>query len=447
MGVKPAEINAHSLMKHFDGKDPKLFEKLGSHLTASLRNPEVKNTVSGILERVQAEGDAGLIALTERFDDAIFASDQLRVSAEDLHSSVENLSVEERAAIEEAIKNISTFHDRGHPEDWISPNSHGGTFGERFYPIRRAGIYVPGGQVPLVSTVLMTTTLAKVAGVPEVVVVTPPRSDGTIDTALLGTLGVSGVDEIYKIGGAQAVAALAFGTETVPAVDKIFGPGNVYVNEAKRQVFGIVGVDLLPGPSEVMVLADETAHPSFVAAAILAQAEHGSGKEKVFLLGTDEATIRQSLEEIDKQVETLNHREAIQDVLEQGFLVVSVVSEEQAIEVANLVAPEHLELQVDANKIERFTSAVTTAGAILQGHDTPTVLGDFAAGPSHVLPTGRAARFSSGLRLSDFFRRSSILRYDLEALRKAENAISRFSSMEKLDAHGRSLSIRLKNRE
>mgnify|MGYP001325125864 CR=1 FL=1 len=165
------------------------------------------------------------------------------------------------------------------------------------------------------------------------------------------------------------------------------------------------------------------------------------------LLGTDEATIRQSLEEVDKQVETLNHREVIQDVLAHGFFVVSVVSEEQAIEVANLVAPEHIELQVDATKIERFTSAVTTAGAILQGHDTPTVLGDFAAGPSHVLPTGRAARFSSGLRLSDFFRRSSILRYDLEALRKAENAISRFSSMEKLDAHGRSLSIRLKNRE
>ncbi|MFP6887349.1 MAG: histidinol dehydrogenase, partial [Opitutales bacterium] len=219
-----------------------------------------------------------------------------------------------------------------------------------------------------------------------------------------------------------------------------------YVNEAKRQVFGIVGIDLLPGPSEIMVFADETARPAYAAAALLAQAEHGSGKENVFLVGTDQSVLEQVFLEVEKQIDVLTHREAIRGVLERGFFMVFAASEERAVEVANFVAPEHLELQVDAVKVERFTVAITTAGAILQGHDTPTVLGDFAAGPSHVLPTGRTARFSSGLRVSDFLRRSSTVRYDIEALRKADDIISQFSSMEKLDAHGRSLSIRLENR-
>jgi histidinol dehydrogenase len=291
----------------------------------------------------------------------------------------------------------------------------------------------------------MTTVLAKAAGVPEIAVTTPPRPDGTIAPALLAALSLCGVDEVYKAGGAQAVAALAYGTETIAPVDKIFGPGNAYVNEAKRQVFGTVGIDLLPGPSEVMVIADETARPAYVAAALLAQAEHGSGKENVFLLCMDENILQLSLAETEKQLETLSHRDAIRSVLKTGLFVIRVSSEKQAFEVANFIAPEHLELQIDDSKVERFTSSITTAGSILQGHYTPTVLGDFAAGPSHVLPTGRTSRFSAGLRLSDFFRRSSIVRYDLEALRKADEVISRFSAMEELDAHGRSLSIRFEN--
>ena len=433
-------------MKRFDGEDSDLFEKLGAELAAAARDPEVERVVSDIVEQVRTRGDAGLITLTECFDGATLTSVDLRVSSEELRVAREALSTEEHAAIEEAIENIRAFHAHGHPENWTSTNSHGGTVGERHYPIRRVGVYVPGGKVPLVSTVLMTTILAKVAGVPQIAVTTPPRRDGTIAPTLLAALVLSGVDEVYKIGGAQAVAALAHGTETVSAVDKIFGPGNAYVNEAKRQVFGIVGIDLLPGPSEIMVLADGTARPAYVAAALLAQAEHGSGKENVFLVGTDQCVLEQVLLEVEKQIDVLTHRDAIRGVLERGFFIVFAASEERAVEVANFVAPEHLELQVDAVKVESFTAAITTAGAILQGHDTPTVLGDFAAGPSHVLPTGRAARFSSGLRLSDFLRRSSTVHYDLEALRKADDIISRFSSMEKLDAHGRSLSIRLENR-
>ncbi|MFP6901293.1 MAG: histidinol dehydrogenase, partial [Opitutales bacterium] len=315
--------------------------------------------------------------------------------------------------------------------------------GEHHYPLRRIGIYIPGGQVPLVSTVVMTTSLAKAADVAEIAVTTPPRPDGSIAPALLAALSLCGVSEIYKIGGAQAIAAFAHGTASIPSVDKIFGPGNAYVNEAKRQVFGIVGIDLLPGPSEVMVVADETANPIYIAAALLAQAEHGSGHENIFLVSDNTSVIEQSLAEIDRQVADLKHRENISRSLESGLYVIDADSETSIIDIANFIAPEHLELQVEEAKIDRLTSAITTAGAILQGHYTPTVLGDFAAGPSHVLPTGRTSRFSSGLRLSDFLRRSSIVRYDRNALMEAESVISCFSAMEDLGAHGRSLSVRL----
>mgnify|MGYP001192519705 CR=1 FL=1 len=430
-------------MKRFDGDDSGLLEKLSRELGSASRDPEVEKVVSDVIELIGKDGDSGLLDLTERFDGVRLKPDCLRVAEADLVKSQDGLPEADRRAIEEAIDNIRAFHEQGHPRDWTAENSHGGVVGERHYPINRVGLYVPGGSVPLVSTVLMTATLAKVAGVPEIAVATPPGPEGTIDSSLLAALAMAGIDEVYRIGGAQAVAAFALGTKTVPQVDKIFGPGNAYVNEAKRQVFGLVGVDLLPGPSEVMVLCDGTARPPHVAAALLAQAEHGSGKEKVFLVSLDSAVANDSLEEMKAQAETLAHKESILRVLDQGLFVVDASTEEQAIAVANFVAPEHLELQVEDSRLDRLTGAISTAGAILQGHDTPTVLGDFAAGPSHVLPTGRAARFSSGLRLSDFYRRSSILRYDVTALAKAEQVVACFASMESLDAHGQSLSVRL----
>ena len=431
-------------MQYLDGEDSELFDKL-REISSSSRNPEVESAVASILKKVSDDGDAGLLSFTLQFDRASLTSAEQCVTPSEFNVAEEALQFQDRTAIEEAIKNVRAFHSHCPSEDWMFTNSHGASVGERYYPLRRVGIYVPGGQVPLVSTVIMTTVLANAAGVPEIAVTTPPRPDGTIAPALLAALSLCGVDEVYKAGGAQAVAALAYGTETIAPVDKIFGPGNAYVNEAKRQVFGTVGIDLLPGPSEVMVIADDTARPAYVAAALLAQAEHGSGKENVFLLCMDENILQLSLAETEKQLETLSHREAIRSVLKTGLFVIRVSSEQQAFEVANFIAPEHLELQIDDSKVECFTNSITTAGSILQGHYTPTVLGDFAAGPSHVLPTGRTSRFSAGLRLSDFFRRSSIVRYDLEALRKADEVISRFSAMEELDAHGRSLSIRFEN--
>jgi histidinol dehydrogenase len=290
----------------------------------------------------------------------------------------------------------------------------------------------------------MTATLAKIAKVPEICVCTPPDKEGGIAPAMAGVLSLCGIKEVYKIGGAQAVATMAFGTKSVPAVDKIYGPGNAFVNEAKRQLFGKVGIDLLPGPSEVMVIADSSAHPTFVAADLLAQAEHGSGKEKIYLVSSSDKLIVAAEKSIRSQLPSLSHKDAIGKVLKSNFAVVKVPTLDAAIEVANFIAPEHMELQVSPGKIAYMTQRITTAGAILQGHYSATALGDFTAGPSHELPTGRVGRFLSGLTISDFFRRSSVVRYERNHVQKAAETIEVFARLEKLDAHGRSVSIRAK---
>ena len=317
--------------------------------------------------------------------------------------------------------------------------------GEKHDPIRRVGLYVPGGQVPLVSTVLMTASLAKIAGCPEIAVFTPSDNPGKVAPGLLAALHFLGIKEVYRIGGVQAIASMAFGTETIPAVDKVFGPGNAYVCEAKRQVFGTVGVDSLPGPSEVMVIADQTARVDFVAADILAQAEHGSGREKVYLVATSEKIAQAIATEVDLQVSELTREEKTQNVLDQGFLTIVVENLNQAAEIANYVAPEHLELIVKEPSLKKLIKRITTAGAIMIGNHTPTALGDFTAGPSHVLPTGRTGRFFSGLRVADFMRRTSIVRYDEKSVKAGNKVVASFAAMEKLDAHGRSVDIRTKS--
>jgi histidinol dehydrogenase len=309
------------------------------------------------------------------------------------------------------------------------------------------GLYVPGGEAPLVSTVLMTATLARIAGCPEIAVFTPakgrPGSAGDVSPALLAALHISGVDEVYRVGGVQAVGAMAYGTATIAAVDKIFGPGNAYVCEAKRQVFGTVGVDSLPGPSELMIIADQTARADYAAADLLAQAEHGSGREKIYLVAQSARTADSVLAEIGRQLGSLRRSEKIRRVIEEGFLVVEAPSLLRAAEVANRVAPEHLELLVRPSSARTLVRRVTTAGAIMIGNDTPTVLGDFTAGPSHVLPTGTTGRFSSGLRVCDFMRRTSVVAYDRASIRRAEPAVAAFSAMEHLEAHGWSAKIRV----
>jgi histidinol dehydrogenase len=342
----------------------------------------------------------------------------------------------------EAHANIVAFNRKGLPVDWVGKNKQGAEVGERFYPIRRVGLYVPGGQVPLVSTVLMTATLAKIAGCPEIVVCTPSDSSGRVAPGLLAALHLVGVDEVYRVGGVQAIGAMAYGTASIPAVDKVFGPGNAYVCEAKRQVFGTVGVDSLPGPSEVMVIADETARADFVAADLLAQAEHGSGREKIYLVATSPAIVDAIAAEVQSQLKLISRSEKTQKVLDQGFLAMTVNSFAQAVEIANYVAPEHLELIVAIAAEEKLLRGITTAGAIMLGNHTPTALGDFTAGPSHVLPTGRAGRFFSGLRVADFQRRTSIVRYNKTSVKKGNEVVAAFAAMERLDAHGRSVKIR-----
>lgn len=425
---------------------PDLLSELREFASVSVPDREVTETVSGILEEIRLRGDAALLEKTLLYDGASLEADEISVTPAELDQAQSKLDESERTAIQEAIANVRLFHEKSIPNDWSTLNEHGAEVGEKHYPIKRVGIYVPGGNVPLVSTVIMTVTLAKVAQVDEIAVVTPPDSNGKVAFQLLAALGILGVTEVYRVGGAQAIASLAFGTETIPAVDKIFGPGNAYVNEAKRQSFGTVGIDLLPGPSEVMVIADSTAKPSFVAAALLAQAEHGSGKEKIYFLFSEETLFSQVIEEIKVQLETLSHGKSIQRVLEIGFRSIFLPNIERLSEVASFIAPEHLELQVSEENLSFLTERITTAGAFLMGHKTATSLGDFAAGPSHVLPTGRSSRFSSGLKLNDFLRRTSFIKYDENSLRKGQSVVEEFSKMEQLDAHGRSLTMRIEGK-
>jgi histidinol dehydrogenase len=404
---------------------------------------EISDSVAAILADVRARGDEAVAYYAAKFDGAKLRAREFPVRPAELSAAAKRLTAAERRALVAARDSIVAFNRRGLAQGWTARNPHGAQVGEKFDPIRRVGLYVPGGQVPLVSTVLMTVTLAKLAGCPEVAVFTPSDASGKIAGGLLAALHLLGVSEVYRVGGVQAIGAMAYGTATIRPVDKVFGPGNAYVCEAKRQVFGTVGVDSLPGPSEVMIVADEHARADFAAADLLAQAEHGSGREKIYLVATSARIIAAIAAEVGVQLQLISRTEKTQRVLSDGFLAIEVATLTQAAEVANYVAPEHLELLVNDPAAAKLTKAVTTAGAIMIGNHTPTALGDFAAGPSHVLPTGRAGRFFSGLRVADFQRRTSLIRYDRTSVKKGAPVVAAFAAMERLDAHGRSVKIRL----
>ncbi|BET65274.1 histidinol dehydrogenase [Opitutales bacterium ASA1] len=406
-------------------------------------DPKVREAVSRVLADVAAEGDAAVARYTAQFDGATLEPGQFRIAPEELAAAAKRLPAPDRAAIREAIRCVRAFNSRGLPKDWTARNPHGARIGEKFYPLARVGLYIPRG---LASTVVMTGILAKIARVPQIAIFTPPDREGRVSDAVLGTAHLCGIDEVYRIGGVQAVGAMAYGSATIPAVVKVFGPGNGYVVEAKRQVFGTIGVDLLPGPSEVMVIADASADPEFVATDLLAQAEHGSGLEKVFLVSNSKRLVAAVHAHLRREVIALGPKAPATRVLENGFLTVFVPDLKAAAKVADWVAPEHLELEVAAPARKQLLATITTAGAIMQGGWSATALGDFTAGPSHELPTGRAGRFFSGLRVSDFLRRSSLVEYDERSLRKAAPVVEAFARMEKLDAHGRSVAVRVQGR-
>jgi histidinol dehydrogenase len=416
--------------------------RLAAFCRAAAPARELQETVAAILADVRERGDAAVVDQAARIDGATLTPLRFRVTPAELAGAAAGLASSDRAAFLTARTNVQAYNRRTLLRGWSGRNRQGARVGEKHDPIRRIGINIPGGQVPLVSTVVMTVTLAQIAGVPEIAVFTPCNREGHVAPGLLAALQLCGITEIYRIGGVYGVGAMAFGTKSIPAVDKIFGPSNAYVCEAMRQVFGAVGVAGLPGPSELMVIADDTARADYAAADLLAQAEHGSGKEKIYLVTTS-ARVRAAIEaEIGTQLSRLLRAEVIRNVLANGFLAVETETLEQAADVANVIAPEHLELLVAPRAAARLTRRITTAGAIMVGNETPTALGDFTAGPSHVLPTGRSGRFFSGLRVADFMRRTSLVQYDQASLRRAAPVVAAFAALEQLDAHGRSVAIR-----
>lgn len=428
-------------MKRLSYSSPRFFAKLDGFSRNAGDSEKLQQSVRAIISRVEAGGDKAVAEVIHELDKAQLRPSQFRVSEDELKEASGRLAPARRKAIRESIQAVGDFARRGVPKDWKSRNRHGATVGELYFPIRRAGIYVPGGRVPLVSTVIMTATLARVARVPEVAAFTPCNAQGAVAPEILGALYLAGLREVYRVGGVPAIAAMAFGTKTLKPVDKIFGPGNAYVVEAKRQLFGRVGIDLLPGPSEVMVIAGKQANPAFVAADLLSQAEHGPNG-RIYLVAFSAEMLDQVEQQMREQAETLVHGSTLREALKSGYAGIQVDRVEQAVEVANFVAPEHLELHVEGADRKTCLAKITTAGSILVGHYTPTTLGDFVAGPSHVLPTGRSGRFSSGLRVGDFFRKTSYVEYSATSLKKAVPAVETFSEMEELDAHGRSATIR-----
>jgi histidinol dehydrogenase len=400
----------------------------------------VQAAVATIIADVRNLGDAALWALNERFGGPAHSPGaSLRVSIEEFSAAARAIDARTQHAMAEAHENIRAFALKGLRHDWQMHNRQGVEVGERFDPFPRVGLYVPGGTAPLVSTALMTATLATAAGVPEIVVTTPADAHGRVAPALLCALELAGATEVYKVGGAQAVAALAYGTESIAPVVKIFGPGNAYVIEAKRQVFGPVSIDQLPGPSEILVIADVSANADWIAADLLAQAEHGANS--VIGLLTDHAPLLDAVRSaIDAQLTQLHRQALLGPVLEKDAFFCLVESLDQAVAITNDFAPEHL--SICTADPDALAARVHTAGAIFLGGWSPVAGGDFLAGPSHTLPTGGAGKSFAGLTVDQFQRRTSLIRFDETSLRHSVSTIQAFSDLEGLDAHGRSAAIR-----
>lgn len=404
----------------------------------ALPTHDVRDLVGDIIAEVAGQGDKALVAYAKRFDNVVLKEKQLFVTPEEL--AAVKVAPATRKAVAASLKNITAFAKRGLRKDWSMLNAEGARVGERFQPFDRVGVYVPGGKAPLVSTALMTAGFAKAAGVPEILAATPCGPDGTVNPDLLYALKAAGVTEILKIGGAQAIAAMALGTRSVRPVDRIFGPGNRFVVEAKRQLFGAVSIDLLPGPSEILIVADKTGNPDFIAADLLAQAEHG-GDSVIGFITDSKPLIGKVLKAIDRQLETLSRARYIREVLKQATFMLQVRNLAEAVAIANAFAAEHVSLIVAEER--KWLPLLRTAGAIYLGNDSPVAVGDFLAGPSHTLPTGGSGRSFSGLRADQFQRRTSIVKLGKKAVRKSLPAVAEFARIEGLDAHGRSTAIRV----
>jgi histidinol dehydrogenase len=397
-------------------------------------------TVNEIVQTVRRQGDKALLHYTAEFDGQTLTVDRLRVSGAELDAAYQQVSKELLKAIELAAQNIEAFHRQRVPKSWVTFGEDDVVLGKRYNPVDRAGIYVPGGRACYPSTVLMNAIPAKVAGVPQIAMVTPPGADKALNPAVLVAAQVAGVEEIYRVGGAQSIAALAYGTDTIPKVDVITGPGNVYVTLAKKLVYGTVGIDSLAGPSEVLIIADRSANPVHLAADLLAQAEHDPMAASI-LITTDSQLATAVQAAVEHQLQDHPRRTLTEKSIAHYGLIVVVETLEIATELSNQFAPEHLE--INTTDPWELVNQIRHAGAIFLGDSTPEAVGDYLAGPNHTLPTSGAARYASALGVETFMKHSSLIQYSPTALSKVGNAISALTQAEGLFSHGESVRLRL----
>lgn len=405
----------------------------------SFMETDIIHQVEEIIGEVARRGDSALIEYTERFDQIYLMPESIRVTKEEIEKAYNSINKNDLASINLAIKNVKDFHNKQVFNSWFKTEEDGVVLGQIYRPIEKLGLYIPGGRASLASTVLMSALPAKAAGVDRILICTPPNWEGRINPYILATAHLVGIDEIYKVGGAQAIGAIAFGTETIPKVDKIVGPGNIYVTLAKRAVYGYVSVDMIAGPTEVVIIADDSANSGFITADLLSQIEHDPMAVSI-LITTSEHLALQVSKELEIQSKSLSRQKIIQQSIGNGALIITETLE-QAIDLANKCAPEHLELQIE--NPWQMIGKIKHAGAIFIGKWSSESVGDYLAGPSHVLPTSGTSRFFSPLGVEDFLKRSSIISYSEQAIKKFGNDIIRLAELEGLDGHANAIKIRL----
>ena len=429
-------------MKKFDFRNCTDYSELQAYLNVRKDNnsADVEDIVKDIIAKVRAEGDDALRFYNAKFDGCTV--ENLKVSEEEIEDAFSKIDKELLGSIEKAAENIAYFHKKQLENSWFEQKDDGTTLGMLIQPLRNVGIYVPGGaggKTPLPSSVLMNAVPAQVAGVKQIVMVTPPAADGTIPGVTLVAAKIAGVTEIYKVGGAQSIAALAYGTETIPAVDKITGPGNAFVATAKQLVFGECGIDMVAGPSEICVVSDSSSDPVWLAADLLSQAEHDRLAASYFVT-TDAALAEATEAEVEKALKPMERYDIAKASWDDYGAVILCDDLDQCFDVANIIAPEHLEIAVD-NPLD-YIHKPKTAGALFLGHYTPEALGDYMAGPNHILPTIGTGRFSSPLNTIDFMKKTTVLCYNKEAFMKVQDDVIRFANSEGLTGHARSAAIR-----
>ncbi len=403
----------------------------------STTTPDIRDTVTDIIANVRQRGDEALFEYCLKFDKADLTS--LAVTPEEIEEACRLTGEDMMEIFEKSARNIRKFHKKQVRNSFIINDMPGIVMGQKVIPVDRAGLYVPGGTAAYPSTVLMDSIPAKIAGVKEVVMVTPPGKNGKVNPAILAAAKVAGIDKIFKVGGAQAIAALAYGTESIPKVDKIVGPGNAYVAEAKKQVFGTVSIDMIAGPSEILVVADGKSDPAHVAADMLSQAEHDKNASAVLV--TDSMDLAEKVrDEIEKQVALLDREEIARASVDNNGKIIVAENLTAAIEIANDIAPEHLELCLD-NPFD-YLDSIRHAGSVFMGRNCPEALGDYYAGPNHTLPTGGTAKFSSPLSVDDFVKKTQYTYYTKDALNKAAPDVAKFATLEGLTGHAKSAVIR-----